>query len=101
MTIIQRELNLGDFFFIDAWPFTDPMCIVTSPQLARQIAQTNPLPRHPMVTQYVRPLVGIHSMLIQNGTEWRNLRAMFRPGFSSQHLMTLVPMMVDHILLFC
>ncbi|KAL4789185.1 cytochrome P450 [Aspergillus venezuelensis] len=101
MTIIQREFKLGDFFFIDAWPFTDPMCIVTSPVLARQIAQSNPLPRHPMVTKYVKPLVGQHSMLIQNGQEWKNLRAMFRPGFSSGHLMTLVPMMVDHILVFC
>ncbi|RJE23812.1 Cytochrome P450 [Aspergillus sclerotialis] len=100
MTIIQREFSLGDFFFIDAWPFTDPMCVVTSPKLAHQIAQTNPLPRHPMVTQYVRPLVGTHSMLIQNGAEWKELRTMFRAGFSKQHLMTLVPMMVDHILVF-
>lgn len=101
MTVIQRLWRLGDFFFVDIWPLTEQMCVVTSPDLARQLTQVHPLPRHPMVTQYVRPLVGRHSMLISNGQKWRNLRGMFAPGFSSAYLMTLVPVMVDKTLIFC
>ena len=35
-----------------------------------------------------------------DGPAWKRLRAMFNPGFSSGHLMTLLPYMVDMTVIF-
>lgn len=43
---------------------------------------------------------GPHSILTVQGEEWRDLRKRFNPGFAPQHIMTLLPSILDKTLLF-
>lgn len=39
-------------------------------------------------------------MLLTEGEDWKRARSMFNPGFAAGHLMTLVPSIVDDVLIF-
>lgn len=39
-------------------------------------------------------------MLVLSGPEWKKIRSLFNPGFAASHLQTLIPMIVDDVLIF-
>ena len=102
MTHIYRKFGLDAFFYLDNWPFTSyRQLIISDPAIAVQVAQTHSLPKHPVLGDFVKHIVGPTSMLTLSGEEWKRSRAMFNPGFSSTHLMTLAGGIVDDTLTFC
>ncbi|KAI9796167.1 MAG: hypothetical protein M1835_004573 [Candelina submexicana] len=101
MSTLARAYNLGGLFCIDAWPFAEEMVIVADPELAAQVTQTSPLAKHPQLGNVLRPIIGDKSILTTEGAEWKFWRSVFNPGFSSSHLMTLVPYFIDDGLVFC
>jgi cytochrome P450 len=97
---LQKEYNLGNFFYFDTWPFGPPILMIIDPDIAAQVTQQHSLGKHPSLGQYLKPLLGQKSMVALDGEEWKRIRAMFNPGFSLNHLMTLVPGIVDNTLTF-
>jgi cytochrome P450 len=97
---MQKEYNLGNFFYFDTWPFGDPILIILDPEIAAQVTQQHSLDKHESLKNYLRPLLGDDNMVAVSGEMWKKLRAMFNPGFSLNHLMTLVPGIVDNTLTF-
>ncbi|PQE13973.1 cytochrome P450 71B25 protein [Rutstroemia sp. NJR-2017a BBW] len=96
MTMMYRKYNLKDFFILDNWPLFDyRQIIIADPVLAAQCTQSHSLPKSASVEQYVGHITGKRSMLFTEGEEWKKNRALFNPGFSLAHLMTLVPAIVD------
>jgi cytochrome P450 len=63
--------------------------------LAAQITQTKNLPKSPSMKEFAVHITGDQSMVFTEGALWKKSRAMFNPGFSLPHLMTLVPTIVD------
>jgi cytochrome P450 len=97
---MQKEYNLGNFFYLDTWPFGPPILMILDPDIAAQVTQTHSLDKHPSLGQYLKPLLGDNNMVAVNGPMWKKLRSMFNPGFSLNHLMTQVPDIVDNTLTF-
>lgn len=100
MEKMRREFNLPGLFYVDTWPLSVPLMIISEPSVAAQITQSRSLPKHPLVMDVLRGLIGDHSIFSTEGQEWRALRSMFNPGFSLAHLMTLVPFIADEVMIF-
>ena len=93
--------DLGPVFYIDTWPFGPPIVAVTDPDSAFQITQLHSLPKFHTLANYMRPMTGGNDLITLEGAEWRKWRNIFNPGFSSSHLMTLVPDIMKDISIFC
>jgi cytochrome P450 len=99
---IQKKYNLGDFFYVDLWPFGPKWLFITDPDIAsRWVTTGQSLNKSPRVVDYLSKLLGHDNMVGLDGSAWKRLRAMFNPGFASGHLMTLLPYMVDMSVIFC
>ena len=97
---LQKEYDLPNLFYLDLWPFADPMCVVVDPELAAQVTQQPSLPKHHTLGDFLTPLLGADNIISADGDAWKQLRALFNPAFSLNHLVTLVPSIVDHTLTF-
>ncbi|KAL8724720.1 MAG: hypothetical protein Q9166_007791, partial [cf. Caloplaca sp. 2 TL-2023] len=93
--------NLGPLFYLDTWPFGPPILAVTSADGANQITVAHSLPKFSMLRQYMKPMTGGMDLTTLEGREWKTWRAVFNPGFSSSHLMTMIPQMLTDIKIFC
>lgn len=58
------------------------------------------LPKSPRYKSYLAPVAGEQSMVTLNGPSWKTMRALFNPGFSKTHLMTLIPLILDETTTF-
>ena len=65
-----------------------------SRDVARQVAEADLL-KHPVLVNALEPFVGKVNMLTTSGPLWKKWRSAFNPGFSVQHLIGQVPMVVD------
>ncbi|MCJ1337985.1 hypothetical protein MMC09_003269 [Bachmanniomyces sp. S44760] len=93
--------DLGPTYYIDTWPFGPPMLVLQEPSALYQATQEHSLRKYSLLENYIRPLTGGGDLLIMEGKEWKTWRAIFNPGFSQSHLMTLVPGILEDTLTFC
>ncbi|KAI9884809.1 MAG: hypothetical protein M1823_003398 [Watsoniomyces obsoletus] len=99
--IRRRYPELGTAFYLDLWPFTPTVLVVISPTLAAQFTQERLLPKHPGLRRFFGPLTGKQDLLSMEGPAWKIWRGIFNPGFSTTHLMTLVPAIMKDVSIFC
>lgn len=93
--------HLDSMFYLDTWPFSPPVLLVLSPIGMRQMTQEHPLlPKHKGQRQFLRPLSGQHDLVTMEGQMWKTWRTIFNPGFSVNHLMTLIPNILEDVLIF-
>ncbi|ORY16215.1 cytochrome P450 52A12 [Clohesyomyces aquaticus] len=93
-----------DILLVDIRPVGYAMVIVNSHEVAEQIAKptkTFPMstPKSPTFSAFLR-LVGPMSILSQEGETWKSLRKRFNPGFAPQHLVSLLPQILQKTSLF-
>lgn len=99
--IRQRYPDLGPTFYLDLWPFSDPMLIVTDPDMIAQFcAPDHLLPKHPGVKTFMYPITGGYDLNCLDGETWKFWRKLFNPGFSAGHVQTLIPTIVDEVDIF-
>lgn len=97
--IRRRYPHLDRAFYLDLWPFSLPSLIVISPDLMRQVSQTeNSLPKVSFLKAYMKPISGGHDIVTMEGEEWKRWKDVFRPGFSQ--VAELVPTILDNIRVF-
>lgn len=75
------------------------MVIVLDPTMAAQATQLKNLPKHPLY-RLMEHTVGTQSIITTTGHQWRFWRKVFDPGFSSTHLATLTPMVIERVQIF-
>lgn len=98
---IQKKSDLGDVFYLDLWPLGPRFCFMADPEVISQFITTGQsLPKSYLETDYLDIFLGKSNMVSVEGAHWKSLRSMFNPGFSSGHLMTLVPYIVDAAVVF-
>ena len=85
---------------MDTWPFGYSICVVVDPEVAYQVTVQRCLPKHEAASDVIWPLAGTKNLVSMDGPEHKRWRAIFNPGFSSAHLMTLVDGIVDDSLTF-
>jgi sterigmatocystin biosynthesis cytochrome P450 monooxygenase len=99
---IERTIpELGPVFYIDTWPFSPPLLVVASPELAAQCTQSHSLPKFHALRDFLLPMTGGNDLVTMEGKEWKTWRNIFNPGFSSSHLSTLVPEIIEEVSVFC
>ncbi|KAL9015328.1 MAG: hypothetical protein Q9173_000056 [Seirophora scorigena] len=93
--------NLGPLFYVDTWPFGPPILALTSAGCANQVTVAHSLPKFSMMRRYMKPMTGGMDLTTLEGRVWKTWRAVFNPGFSSTHLMTMIPQMLKDVITFC
>ena len=53
-----------------------------------------------MVKEYLQQHLGSQNMAAANGAMWRKARTIYNPGFATPHLMTVMPNIVEDVLVF-
>lgn len=89
-----ESLGSPSIMLVDLRPINAPVVVITDYTTAEQVTRTTSLQPTslPKTTlAYLEPLLGSTSILVSHGSEWKALRKQFNPGFSPQHLMTLLP----------
>jgi cytochrome P450 len=97
----QYHLRQYGLFYVDVYPVQrDPLLVVISPEVAAQVSQITSYPKHPSMVRDFGRAFGPRGMSAQEGTDWKELRTIFNPGFSQANLFSMVPMMVDETEVF-
>ncbi|GIK05317.1 hypothetical protein Aspvir_009423 [Aspergillus viridinutans] len=96
---IKAHLGNPPLFFLDNRPMHQPMAVVCSHEIAEQVVRSSKqfpygMPKTPDLQAY-KYLLGPHSILSSEGEEWKSLRKRFNPGFAPQHLLTLLPRVLN------
>ena len=92
--IAREHFQSEGLFYIDLWPASGMMMIVTSPFVATQVAQTNSTlcyERASMLKRFFKPIAGGSNLFDMAEREWRPWRAVFSKGFSTEQVTSLVP----------
>ncbi|KAI0024888.1 cytochrome P450 [Xylariomycetidae sp. FL0641] len=84
---------------VDMRPVSPPMLLIPSHDLAEQVAKPSKLfplstPKSPTWTHMI-PIVGETSILGKEGQDWKDLRKKYSTGFSTQHLWSLLPLILE------
>ena len=90
-------------FYLDLWPVSGLFLTVVSPQVAIQATQTNPnisSERPSLLRRFFKPIAGGPNLFDLPEKEWKPWRTIFNKGFSADHVLTLVPGMVEETLLY-
>ncbi len=96
--VARRHFPDEGLYYIDLWPFSEPMLIVVSAALATQVTQTAvaiATQKPPIIRDWMRPFTGGPSLFEMPETEWKPWRAIFNKAFASSHLLSLVPGLMD------
>lgn len=100
MEDLWNENGRPEFMFLDFRPVQYPILLVTTHDLAEQFTKTTKthpysVTKSPTVQGEFGALVGKNSILIEKGESWKALRKQFNAGFAPQHLLTMLPVIVD------
>jgi len=99
-TDLNNTYNFPGLFYIDIYPFGEPMVLITNPDVARQVQTSPDVDRHPVFKEVLKGLVGDHGLFSTYGEEWRQQRALFGPAFAMSNLLSLIPGMIEETLIF-
>lgn len=96
----MNEAGRPELLALDLRPVNYMMMVVTSHEVAEQISRTTKLfptgvTKSPTVQGSYRRLIGKKSMLSEEGQPWKALRKRFNLGFAPQHLLTLLPQIIQ------
>lgn len=92
--IAREHFQSEGLFYIDMWPASGMMIIVTSPLVAAQIAQTNAkicYERAFILRRFFKPIAGGPNLFDMGEKEWRPWRGIFTKGFGTEQVTNLVP----------
>ncbi|RWA11130.1 hypothetical protein EKO27_g3956 [Xylaria grammica] len=90
---------------VDLRPGNAPMVLVPTHDIAEQISKPTQLfplstTKSPTWTHTI-PIIGESSILGKEGDDWKDLRKKYNPGFTSQHLWRLLPLIIEKMGPFC
>lgn len=98
--IAHEHFQAEGLFYIDLWPVSGMMIIVTSPLVASQVAQTNTsicYRRASILKRFFKPIAGGPNLFDMAEREWRPWREIFSKGFGTEQATSLVPQVLREI----
>ncbi|KAL3461935.1 cytochrome P450 [Aspergillus heterothallicus] len=101
---IHHKLTNAPLFIVDLRPVLYSICVICSHEIAEQISRASKtfpysLPKGDVLDNFT-PLIGRRSIISAQGSDWKALRKRFNPGFAPQHLVSLLPGIMDRVQLF-
>ncbi|KAI1095024.1 cytochrome P450 [Rostrohypoxylon terebratum] len=96
---MHRALGQPPIMLLDNWPIVPSMVIIASHDVAEQVSKSSnkfqySAPKSSSVDRIVN-LIGPNSILLKQNEKWKSVRKRFNPGFAPQHLMTLLPVIIE------
>ncbi|PVH95710.1 cytochrome P450 [Periconia macrospinosa] len=101
---LWKDAGCPQIMFFDLRPVTPPMTLIVSHDVAEQVSRITKM--HPWsvtkspTMQDLIGIVGEKSILLLEGENWKNLRRRFNAGFAPQHLVTLLPVIIQKANIF-
>ncbi|KAL0938151.1 cytochrome P450 52A11 [Colletotrichum truncatum] len=96
---ICESMGNPPVLLLDFRPLNSPVLLVRSHEISEQITRQSKMWPYSTpkadTAQYLTPLIGENSMIILSGPKWKDMRKHFNLGFAPQHLMTLLPLIMD------
>ncbi|KAF5666480.1 cytochrome P450 monooxygenase [Fusarium circinatum] len=99
-TEMVRLYNLKEIFYLDLWPISPGIVVITDPKLLDNSSLPKPLPIHPFTAVFMKPMFGEGTMAATSGASWRKMATVVSPAFSMGHVLGMTNVMVDECLLF-
>lgn len=96
---IARQYFPDGLYYLNLWPFSGTILIVTDAYAASQVGNLN-LGKPDSVIRPIDAITGGPSLLTMEGTEWKRWRRLFSRGFSAGHLLSLAPGIAEEIAVF-
>jgi cytochrome P450 len=94
-TALAKKYNLEGIFYIDLWPLAPSAVVLIDPELQDQVLVKKPLPQHPLVAEFLGPVVGEKVIAAVNGSLWKTLHKAMVPAFSWSHIRSLTDVIVE------
>ncbi|KID95371.1 Cytochrome P450, partial [Metarhizium majus ARSEF 297] len=96
---MHEALGKPPIMLLDNWPIVPPMVVVANHEVAEQVSRSSAdfpysVMKSPSVDRIV-DLIGPNSILLKQNERWKAVRKRFNPGFAPQHLMTLLPVILE------
>ncbi|KAL5121899.1 hypothetical protein ACEQ8H_000114 [Pleosporales sp. CAS-2024a] len=97
---VWKAHGCPDYLFVDTRPAQYPLALIASHHVAEQITKaTKEQPysttKSPTLQSGFGRLIGRLALISQEGEAWKSIRKRFNPGFAPQHLMSLLPVVLD------
>lgn len=100
-TEISRDFTETDAFYLDFWPFSRTILVVSSPHAAFQVTQKYNLPKPRLLQDYFLPITGGPNLFTMPEEQWKPWRDIFNPGFSASYILEQVPHIVEEVSVYC
>jgi len=68
--------------------------------IADKMLRTDNIPKHLHTYAFLKPIIGKTSIVTVSGDYWKKIRKMFNPAFATSHLETLVPGIIEEVMVF-
>lgn len=91
---------LPPVIYLDLWPMTSSLALVTDPVAASQFTVTKSLPKIGVVRQFIEPLTSCMDIFCAAGQDWKSWRSRFNPGFSQRNLTAMLPELLEEVTVF-
>lgn len=86
--------------YLDIWPVSEPLAMVTDPAAASQFTIAKSEPKMEVVRTLFAPLTSGLDILTTEGHLWKRWRSRFNPGFSQRNLAAFVPEIIEEVSIF-
>lgn len=91
---------LPSVVYLDLWPITNPLAMVTDPVAASQFTTVQSLPKNSSLHDFIGPLTSCIDILCTEGQVWKTWRSRFSPGFSQRNLTAILPEVIEEANVF-
>ena len=91
--------NSDSVCYMDMWPFSPPLMVVSSPDTASQAVQQQSLRKPSTLMDLFYPITGGPDLIFMNGEQWKKSRGVFNPGFNPSYLVSQVPAIVEEVVI--
>jgi cytochrome P450 len=100
--LVRQKYDLGDVYYLDLWPIGMQFLMIVDPEITNQLIVKDSISKNSVLKLFMRFLVGSpNNLLSGDGHSWERLRRIFNAGFSTSHLATLIPSIIEESNVFC
>lgn len=100
--VTELALSLEkEAFYLDLWPLSEPLLILTTPAMTSQLTQEFNPPKPSVIEKAFARLTGDPDLFTTPDAPCKRWEAIFNSGFSPNYILQQTPKIVDECRVFC
>ncbi|KAB2569996.1 putative sterigmatocystin biosynthesis P450 monooxygenase [Lasiodiplodia theobromae] len=100
--VTELALSLEkEAFYLDLWPLSEPLLILTTPAMTSQLTQEFNPPKPSVIKKALARLTGDPDLFTMSDIMSKQWRAILNPDFSPNYMLQQTPKIVDECRVFC